>query len=99
MSAGYIEPDIYHAEHNELLREAEALVKEKQQLSQSIGGGLAHLSEAEKLQRFLTKMENITEYDAELFVEYVENITVQDRETFTFNMKCGLKLTERVVLE
>ena len=44
-------------------------------------------------------MEDITEYDAELFVEYVENITVQDRETFTFNMKCGLKLTERVVLE
>ena len=99
MSAGYIEPDIYHAEHNELLREAEALVKEKQQLSQSIGGGLAHLSEAEKLQRFLTKMEDITEYDAELFVEYVENITVQDRETFTFNMKCVLKLTEKVVLE
>ena len=57
------------------------------------------MSEAEKLQRFLTKMENITEYDAELFVEYVENITVQDRETFTFNMKCGLKLTEKVVLE
>ena len=99
MSSGYIEPDIYYAEHNELLREAEALAKEKQQLSQSIGGGLAHLSEAEKLQRFLTKMEDITEYDAELFAEYVENITVQDRETFTFNMKCGLKLTERVVLE
>lgn len=99
MNAGYIEPDIYHAEHNVLVLEADALVKKKQQLSQSISGDLNHLTEAEKLQRFLAKMEDITEYNADLFTEYVENITVQDRETFTFNMKCGLKLTERVVLE
>ena len=92
MSSGYIEPDIYHAERNELLQEADLLNREKQQLTQSISGDLTHLREAEKLQRF-------AEYDDELFLEYVENIMVQDRVTFTFNMKCGLSLTERVVLE
>ena len=99
MSSGYIEPDIYHAERNELLQEADLLNREKQQLTQSISGDLTHLREAEKLQRFLARRTKIAEYDDELFLEYVENIMVQDRVTFTFNMKCGLSLTERVVLE
>ena len=99
MSSGYIEPDIYHAERNELLQEADLLNREKQQLTQSISGDLTHLREAEKLQRFLARRTKIAEYDDELFLEYVENIMVQDRVTFTFNIKCGLSLTERVVLE
>ncbi len=99
LSSGYIEPEVYHAEHNALTQEADSLMKEKQQLSQSISGDMTHLTEAEKLQKFLAKKVNITEYDEEIFTEYVESITVQNRKTFTFNMKCGLKLTESVALE
>lgn len=99
MNSGYIEPDLYHAERRELLQEAEQLSKEKQQISFDISGDLTHLSEAEKLQRYLARKESVNEFDDELFNEYVESITVLNRETFVFNMKCGLKFTERVVIE
>ena len=98
MSSGYIEPDIYHSEKNDLLQEAELLYTEKQKLSRNISGDLNHLQEAEKLMRFLSRKGIIQEYTDELFLEFVDTITVQDRHTFTFNLKCGLKLTERLVV-
>ncbi len=98
MSSGYIEPDIYHSEKNDLLQEAELLYTEKQKLSRNISGDLNHLQEAEKLMRFLSRKGILQEYSDELFLEFVDSITVQDRHTFTFNLKCGLKLTERLVV-
>ena len=98
MSSGYIEPDIYHSEKNDLLQEAELLYTEKQKLSRNISGDLNHLQEAEKLMRFLSRKGSLQEYTDELFLEFVDTITVQDRHTFTFNLKCGLKLTERLVV-
>lgn len=99
MSAGYIEPEIYHSEKNALMVEADRLLKAKQILSSSINGDLTHLDEAQKLLRFAAKPAEITEFDDALFLEFVDTITVQDRTTFTFNMKCGLKLTEKAVRE
>lgn len=96
MSAG---PDIYHSERNALVGEAEQLTKEKQLISKSINGDLTHLNEAEKLMRFLARKTSITKYDDELFLEFVETIIVQERDTFIFNMKCGLNLTEKVMLK
>lgn len=97
MSAGYIEPDIYHAEKNMLLQEAESLMKAKQILSSMINGDLTHLDEAQKLLKYVSRKPAITEFDDELFCDFVETITVQDRDTYTFNLKCGLKLTEKAV--
>lgn len=99
MSVGYIEPEIYHAEKNTLMVEADRLLKTKQILSSSINGDLTHLDEAQKLLRFAANPAEITEFDDELFLEFLDTITVQDRTTFTFNMKCGLKLTEKAVRE
>ena len=49
MSAGYLEPEIFHMEKNQLLIEADELSKEKDRISKSINGDLTHLEEAKKL--------------------------------------------------
>lgn len=97
MSSEYIEPEIFQAEKNRLTLEADRLTKEKEDISKSINGDLTHLDEAQKLLRFVSKKTEITEFEDELFLEYVDTITVHTREEITFNLKCGLNLTERLV--
>ena len=97
MSSGYIEPEIFHAEKNQLTLEADRLTREKQLISKSINGDLAHLDEAQKLLQFVSKKAEITEFEDEMFLEYVDTMTVHTRDEITFNLKCGLNLTERLV--
>lgn len=96
MSAGYIEPEVFHLEKNNLILEEDRLEREKQIISKNINGDLTHLEEAQKLLRFASKKEAITEFDDALFLEYVDRITVNSRNEITFNLKCGLNLTERL---
>ncbi len=97
MRAGYIEPEVFHAEKNQLSIDADNLSKEKQLLSKSINGDLTHLEEAKKLLRVVLKEALLKEYDDEIFLDFVDTITVKSREEIIFNMKCGLNLTERLV--
>jgi len=39
----------------------------------------------------------LTEYSDEIFLSYVEGIIVLSREKIVFELKCGLKLKERLV--
>ena len=97
MSAGYIEPELYHAERNALLMEADRLSKEKDLISKNINGDLTHLEEAQKLLRFMAKKNNVIEYDDVLMQDYIDRIVVQSRSELIFELKCGLKLPERLV--
>lgn len=97
MSSGYIEPEIFQAEKNQLNLEADRLAKEKQLISKNINGDLTHLDEAQKLLRFASKKVEIAEFEDEMFLEYVDTMTVHNRDEITFNLKCGLNLTERLV--
>ena len=97
MSAGYIEPELYHAERNALLMEADRLSKEKDRISKSINGDLTHLEEAQKLLRFMAKKNNVIEYDDVLMQDYIDRIVVQSRSEVIFELKCGLRLPERLV--
>lgn len=99
MSAGYLEPEIFHMEKNQLLIEADELSKEKERISRSINGDLTHLEEAKKLLRFASRKSEIKRFDDDTFLEYVDTITVKSREEIVFNLKCGLHLTERLVEE
>lgn len=99
MSSGYIEPEIFQTEKNKLKLEADRLAKEKQLIARSINGNLTHLDETQKLLRFVSKKAEITEFDDEMFLEYVNTMTVHNRDEITFNLKCGLDLTERLVKE
>lgn len=97
LSSGYIEPEIFHAEKKQLILEADRLAREKQLISKNINGDLTHLDEAQKLLRFVSKKAEITEFEDEMFLEYVDTMTVHSRDEITFNLKCGLNLTERLV--
>ena len=99
MSAGYLEPEIFHMEKNQILIEADELSKEKDRISKSINGDLTHLEEAKKLLRFASKKSEIENFDDDMFMEYVDTITVKSREEIVFNLKCGLHFTERLVEE
>ena len=96
MSAGYIEPEVYHSEKNELLNEADALEREKHALAVSINGDLVHQDEAQKLLRYVLKKTTIDEFDEDMFLEFVDSVTIRARDEFVFNLKCGLKLAERM---
>ena len=77
--------------------EADRLARNKQLIVKSINGDLNHLDEAQKLLRFASKKEVITEFNDALFLEYVDTIKVNNRNEITFALKCGLNLTERLV--
>ena len=98
MSSGYIEPDVYHADKNELLAEADALERKKHALAISINGDLVHQDEAQKLLRYVLKKKSLNEFDEDTFLEFVDSVTILTRSEFVFNLKCGLKLTERMRL-
>ena len=38
----------------------------------------------------------LKDFDAEIFERFVDKIIVKDRHHLEFQMKCGLKLTERI---
>lgn len=99
MSAGYLEPEVFHLEKNQLSIEADDFAKEKELISKSINCDLTHLEEAKKLLRFATKKTNVEAFNDDMFLEYVDTITALSREEVVFNMKCGLKLKERLVEE
>ena len=82
---------------NQLNLEADRLAREKQLISKNINGDLTHLDKAQKLLRFVSKKTEITKFEDEMFLEYVNTMTVHSRDEITFNLKCGLDLTERLV--
>ena len=97
MASNYIEPEIFHAEKNRLTLESDRLAKGKEVFSKSINGDLTHLDEAKKLLRFVSRKKEIKEFEDALFLEYVDTIIVYSRDEITFNLKCELNLTERLV--
>mgnify|MGYP001110062486 CR=1 FL=1 len=58
---------------------------------------MTHLEEAQKLLRFMAKKNNVIEYDDTLIQDYIEHIVVQTRNEVIFELKCGLRLPERLV--
>lgn len=99
LNSGYVELDVFYAEDNNILGELAELEKEKSSLSAIVSGDLTNLSEAQKLLKFVNKNDGIKKFADEDFLEFVDTIMVCDRQSFTFNLKCGLKLTEEVKLQ
>lgn len=97
MATGYLEPDVYFSEKRDLELEATSLNKERTAISTEINGDLKHLEEAQKLLKTVTKVKPSAEFDDELFCELVDTVTVLSRDTVTFDLKCGLRLKERLV--
>lgn len=96
MASGYLEPALFNKESNKLTLEFEMLCKEKENLLNFIGGGITKAEELQNLIKFTTKKAMLTEYDDEVFLSYVERVTVLSRTEIVFELKCGLKLKERL---
>lgn len=97
MSAGYIEPEIFQSEMNDLNAELEALKDKKKTMSSVINGDLTHIDEAQKLLKYLRRCESIEVFKDEMVCEFIDSITVVSREALVFNFKCGLRIKESVV--
>jgi hypothetical protein len=96
MGQGYIDPIIYNEENNALLRQADDYRAEIDMLNKNISGDASHLQAATTLLHFAGKSAMLDAFDEELFEQTVERIIVQSRSEFVFELKCGLKLKERM---
>ena len=96
MGQGYIDPIIYNEENNALLRQADDYRAEIEMLNKNISGDASHLQAATALLHFAGKSAMLDTFDEELFEQTVDRIIVQSRSEFVFELKCGLKLKERM---
>ncbi len=96
MNSGYLEQDIFAKEMGQLQGEMAALQEEKSIIARGINGSLIHAGEASKLLRLAENDVSVHNCD-DLFSEYVDTVTVLSRTEIVFNLKCGLRLRERLV--
>lgn len=96
MTRGYIEPELFTKEANDLLAEGQTLTEEKERLVQSVNGGMKEVEKVADLYRFCSRSQIMTEFDGDCFSKFVERVIVYGKTTATFQLKCGLLLKERI---
>lgn len=97
MAGGLLEPALFSKENNALILEEKHLQEEKKQMINSVSGDRTKIEALETLIKFASGSEMLTEYSDEIFLSFVEGITVLSRKEIVFELKCGLKLKERLV--
>lgn len=98
MATGVLEPAVFNKENNALLTEEQRLRAEKDKLVSFVGGDKVRMKELQKLMAFTSKGEMLIAFSDEMFLAFVESITVETRERIVFHLKSGLNLTERLVM-
>lgn len=96
MASGLLEPALFNSENNTLIQEEEMIKAEKGRLMHSVSGDRTKFDALEKLIKFVSGSEMITDYDDEVFIAHVDRIKVVSREEIIFILKCGLELKERM---
>lgn len=97
MTKGYLESALFNKEKNALEMELENLQRQKDSLSRILNGNLAKTEEVSRLLKFAAKAEMTSDFNGELFEEYVDRVVVYSRAEIGFELKCGLTLKERLV--
>ena len=98
MATGVLEPAVFNKENNALLTEEQRLRAEKDKLVSFVGGDKVRMKELQKLMASTSKGEMLIAFSDEMFLAFVESITVETRERIVFHLKSGLNLTERLVM-
>ncbi|MEG0292538.1 MAG: recombinase family protein [Anaerovoracaceae bacterium] len=98
MASSLLETGVFNQESSALLQEYEKLQAEKENLLYSINGDRTRFDALDNLIKALSKLEMITEFNDEFFLEHVDSIKVLSRTEIVFELKCGLKLKERLVV-
>jgi len=96
LTKGYLDSAVFIDANNRLIREYESLVAQRDMAMRMDKSGFALEQYIKDMIDFLNKAEPMTEFDDDLFEQFVERITVHSREEITFELKCGLKLKERL---
>lgn len=97
MTSVKLSPALFHKVSNELNTEAEMLSKKKEGLLYSMNGEYSKVEELKLLIQFTAKNNMVMEFTDELFLAYVDRVTVISRTEVMFVLKCGLNLKERLV--
>lgn len=97
MASGLLEPALFNKENNALTVKEQRLQEEKRQLMTSVSGDRTKVDDLEKLIKAISSGRMLTEYEDKLFLAHVAGITVLSREEIVFELKCGLRLKERLV--
>lgn len=97
MASGLLEPALFNSENNILMQEEEKIQSEKNRLMNSVSGDRTRFDALEKLIKYVSGSEMLTDYDDEVFLAHVDSIMVVSREEIVFVLKCGLELNERMV--
>ena len=96
MTQGYVEPALFYEENNRLQMELMEAKEERANLQGHRESEETILLRTEELVKYFSKAGHILEtYDEDLFLRFVEKITVLSREEIQFHLKNGLCLTER----
>lgn len=95
-SQGIIEPAVYTQSTNVVVAQMERVTSEMDGISYIANGELSHIEEAKKLLDYAEQGVFLQDFDADIFEKYVDRIVVRSRNELEFQMKCGLKLIERI---
>ena len=96
MTQGIIDPVIFNQETNNLLSQADGFRDEIKSLKNTVSGDVTNLTETAAVIQFAEKSAMLTEYDDDVFEKFVKRIIVNSRNEVCFELKCGLKLRERM---
>ena len=93
---GIIEPVMYAKGMNDLAAEMDRLTSEKDSISYGAKADLTLIEETRELLNYTKGAPMLKDFDAEIFERFVDKIIVKDRHHLEFQMKCGLKIKERI---
>lgn len=96
MAQGIIDQVIYAQETNILLTQADAYRRQMEALKNTASLSMKHVTEAVNLLHFTEKATLLTQFNDDLFKKFVDRIKIYERNNATFELKCGLHLTERI---
>lgn len=93
ISSGLLEPGMASSENNKLNARERQLTAEKDSSMNSVLGDRDKIRELEKLMKHLPQEMTADDF----FSEFIDKILVISREEIQLELKCGLRLKERLV--
>ena len=93
---GYLDSASYCERKAHVEVKIEELTAEQANLQKIISTGTYSLDALEELYRYCQYHKASTEFDARLVRNFLAKVTIHNRGDFTFTLKCGLNLRERM---
>lgn len=95
-SKGFIDPAVFAQENDSLVKEYTDMNTERNAIIRQISGGDERKESLKELMHYTAKGQMISDFDEELFLQFVDHIIVYSREEIGFAMKCGPIFRERI---